>query len=169
MGERHDEGGVWCKPNCPTHRAKERTPAERDTLRAEVVALTTERDAIAAQFDAYRARWNADQLPYKEMHDAAVARATAAEAERDALKKARPGCSPAPSGGYCVECGQETTRHDMSTGACPAPVVGLTEEERAEVEKRRTSKTKEWARMLDAETDDPLIAIIDRLTQGPTR
>jgi hypothetical protein len=96
MGERHDEGGVWCKPNCPTHRAKERTPAERDTLRAEVVALTTERDAIAAQFDAYRARWNADQLPYKEMHDAAVARATAAEAERDALKKARPGCSPAP-------------------------------------------------------------------------
>jgi hypothetical protein len=47
-------------------------------------AKLAEKDAtiedIQAAFDDYRRRWNADQLPYKEMHDAAVTRAKEAEA-----------------------------------------------------------------------------------------
>jgi len=67
--------------------------AERDVTIDQVTDAQMERDEIAAgakeitdRFDAYRARWNEDQLPYKEMHDAAVERARAAEKERDHLR-----------------------------------------------------------------------------------
>lgn len=112
----------------------EQLMATNERLGRELAALTTE-------FATYRARWNEEQLPWKAMHDAAVAQiadlkhSLAVEESKQAVQRGlhaimvkwwceKHGAEPLPNDHSCPDCDAERAEeYTRKLGACEAQLA----------------------------------------------